>query len=62
MATDASTLKQSIIDYLNNQCGWDVEKSIQGGCLAEAVAEAVTQHIKDYAETSSADGHTHDVV
>lgn len=61
MATNADTLKQLIITEFGN-CGWDTEAATQVDCLAQAIAEAVTQHIKDAAETTTSDGHTHDVV
>ncbi len=61
MATDADILKQLIITEFGN-CGWDTDAATQVDCLAQGIAEAVVQHIKDYAETQSSDGHIHNVV
>jgi hypothetical protein len=59
MATDATILKQAIIDYLNNTCGWNISNSPQGECMAEAIAEAVVDHIINYAETDEQSKQTH---
>ena len=61
MATNADTLKDLILQEFTN-CGWDINAASQVDCLAQAIAEAVVQHIKDYAETQTSDGHTHNVV
>lgn len=61
MATNSSTLKSLILQEFEN-CGWDINAASQVDCLAQAIANAVVDHIKNAAETTTADGHIHDVI
>lgn len=51
MATNADTLKGLILQEFEN-CGWDINAATQVDCLAQAIAEAVVQHIKDAAKAN----------